>query len=232
MTGEMVGQPVDFRGQKSGVTMRIKNIAWGIKRRIYNFFLVQKYPWLHPMTWITNKKGEYIEKRDPKYDYSYVPIFNDYPGWWKTFGKTFCNEIQEEFSNCPDLYVIEYKEKYGRLDIYMGGANDKIVRICDKYTVISQGVCWFCGRPHTHMTNIGWILPICEECYEEQNWSPRPYEEVICDEDAHIPDLYTIHHSRNGREWDEYVDISKTVRKIEQAYDKNRRSHKRLHSLG
>ena len=148
------------------ILWRIRNIPYQIKERIRNFYLVKKYPWLHPIILDPNC-DYYREIRDPKYDYSYVMIWTEYKGWWKAFGRMFCDEVQEEYKNCPDLYISEYKEKWGRLDIYPGNANGKILDICDKYSHIAEHTCWFCGRGDAKIVDIGWELPLCRDCYEK-----------------------------------------------------------------
>ena len=148
---------------------RIRRSLYEIKEKIRNYFLVKKYPWLHPIIMDPNSE-EYREIRDPTYDYSYVMIWTEYKGWWKAFGRKFCDEMQKEYKNCPNLYISEYKEKWGRLDIYPGYANDRIWAICDKYSEIAEHTCWFCGNPDAEPKDIGWILPICEKCYQKKKW--------------------------------------------------------------
>lgn len=195
---------------------------YNIKKRIRNYFLVKKYPWLHPISWEINEKGEYEERRDPKYKYEYVQIFNDMPGWWRAFGKIFCDEIQEHFNECPNMYVLEVKEKYGSLRISFGNADETIEYICDKYSHISANSCYFCGH-EAPMINAGWLLPVCQHCYEKEQWGSKPYREVICNgDDGKIPDSYTIRCSGKNGSRDVVYDISDTVKKIRANYAKNR----------
>lgn len=151
---------------------KIRMFFYEIKERICNYFLVKKYPWLHPIILDPNSK-EYREIRDPKYDYSYVPIWTEYTGWWKAFGREFCDEIQAEFPNCPDLYISEYKEKWGRLDIYPGNANENVLKICEKYSKRAEHTCWFCGNFDANIVDIGWELPLCKKCYDKYKETHR-----------------------------------------------------------
>ena len=130
----------------------------------------------------------------------------------------------ERYATRYQLYILEAKEKYGQLRITMANANKAVNDICEKYEFISQNVCYFCGRPHTFMTDTGWILPICPECYERERWGMKPYSEAICEEDNRIPYTYQIHHTNKDNDWYEDVDISETVIKIEENYDKHGRS--------
>lgn len=100
-----------------------------------------------------------------------------------------------------------------------GGANEST----QKYEAISQNVCYFCGRPDTHVTDRGWILPVCKRCDEKQ-WrrnSTRTYEEVICDEDPRMADTYEIR--RFSKDGDKIItfDYSDTTNKIRIWWNKN-----------
>lgn len=202
--------------------MRFKWLLYDIKKRIQNYRLVKKYPWLHPTAWSKDSNGEYEEVRDPNYKYEYIRLFTDMPGWWKAFGKIFCDEIQEEFHNCPDLYVLEEKEKWGGLRISFANANKKIMDICDKFEQISHNICFFCGC-EAPMTNSGYYLPMCKKCYEEHRWGTKPYSQVVCEGDSgKLPDYYTVRYCRDGITEDAIINISKTVKKIRGNYAKNR----------
>ena len=204
------------------VWTKIRRIPWEIANRISNYLLVKKYPWLHPIDWGTDENGEYIEIRDPNYKYEYVYIFKNKPGWWKAFGKLFCDEIQEHYAECPNMYVLEEKEKFGELRISFGQANEAVDKICDKYEHISGNICYFCGR-EAPMTNDGWLLPICPYCYVNKKWGVRPYSEVVCKDDSgKMAESYTIRHFSKDEYWDEVIDISDTVKKIRANYAKNR----------
>lgn len=197
---------------------KIKNIPRKIKSRIENYCLVKKYPWLHPIDWGKDKNGEYVEIRDPNYKYDYVSIFKNKRGWWKAFGKLFCDEIQEHYAECPNMYVLEEKEKYGSLRISFGNANKAVDDICEKYEHISQNICYFCGK-EAPMTNTGWLLPVCEYCYAKEKWGVRPYKEVIMrGDDGRMSECYIICTS-DGRK---KIDISDTVKEIRKKYAKNR----------
>ena len=201
---------------------KIKYFLLTITDRITNYFLVQKYPWLRPITWATNEKGEYIEIRDPNYHYERINIFNNIPGWWKAFGKIFCDEIQEHYDECPNMYILETKEKYGALRISFCYSNEAIDRICDKYEHISQNICYFCGR-EAPMTNAGWLLPICPYCYKKEKWANKPYKDVVCKGDTgKMRETYTIRQSSEGGSKDTIYDISDTVKKIRAKCAKNR----------
>ena len=168
--------------------------------------MIKKYPWLKPIKWARKTLKEI---RDPHFDYSYVPIFDNMSGWWRAFGKMFCNEIQEQYKYCPNLYVMDYKEKWGGLRIEFGGANQEVIDICEKYERLSENICFICGKPDVYVTNAGWVLPLCKECYEKHWDDTRSYEEVIEGEPRMSDEI--IWKSSEG---ERHIDISETANKI------------------
>lgn len=184
--------------------------------RLRNKKLIKKYCWLIPRSVWSGKKIE-----DYKYDYTEYDCLGE--GWQKAFGKLLLEDIDQELRkyNYRDKYrILQVKEKYGSLRWYdNGGANEATT----KYEYISENVCYFCGRPDTAMTNLGWILPVCPKCYEKK-WrrdSKFEYEEVISDENPRISDSYSItRFSQDGNETIEY-SIKDTADKIRYWWNKN-----------
>lgn len=91
-------------------------------------------------------------------------------GWWVAFGEQMCADfadaieadgIKEEF------IIIEIKEKYGMLEIYHGGWGKHTRDVCEKYASISRQTCINCGKPSTIRKKNGWVMPLCDDCYEE-----------------------------------------------------------------
>jgi len=186
------------------------------KIQMWNKKLIKKYPWVRPRNVWTGKLVK---------DYDY--LFTEYDcvdeGWQKAFGLMMLEEIDQELrkNHHRDEYrILQVKEKFGSLRWYdNGGANETI----NKYEHISEHVCSFCGRPDTHITDGGWVLPVCKKCYEKK-WrrgSKFEYDEVVCDEDPRIQDTYKVtRFSKEGNEIIEY-DISDTVNKIRVWWNKN-----------
>jgi len=182
------------------------------RNKLRNKKLVKKYPWLKPIKWASRSLKEI---RDPHFDYSLLPIFTDQKGWWRAFGELLCDEIQALFHKNPDLYVLDYKEKWGGLRMDFGGADKEIYDIADKYETLSQNICWFCGKPDTPLTDTGWILPVCKECYEKQEWGNIPYEKVCLDDGKMREEIRWKY--MDGRE--EVIDISATADKIRRKWN-------------
>ena len=201
----------------------IKLIPYSIINKMRNHLLVKKYPWVHPVSWEPDDSGEYIEMRDPHYKYDYTMLFTNKTGWWKAFGKIFCDEIQEHYDECPNMYILEEKEKWGHLRISFGNANKAVDDICEKFEHISGNICMCCGALDVPMTDTGWLLPLCEDCYNKYVNDTRPYSEVICEKDPHIPTSYSwLRLDKEKGSVTETVDISDTVKKIRANYAKNR----------
>ena len=184
--------------------------------RLRNKKLIKKYCWLIPRSVWSGKK-----LKDYEYDYTEYDCLGE--GWQKAFGKLLLEDIDQELRkyNYRDKYrIYEVKEKYGQMRWYdNGGAGEATT----KYEYISENVCYFCGKPDTAMTNLGWILPVCPKCYEKK-WrrgSKFGYEEVISDENPRISDSYSItRFSQDGNETIEY-SIKDTADKIRHWWNKN-----------
>ena len=172
--------------------------------------LVKKYYFLAP-------KNVWTGKIPKDYDYTYIN-WGCSPGWDKAYGMMYLKELGDEIKRIgqKDFMILQEKEKYGRHELYTNGTSEKAHEIIDKYEFISQHVCYFCGRPDTHVTDMGWVLPVCPKCYEKK-WrrgSKYEYEDTICDKSPRIPDTYKVTgFSKKGDETFEY-NISDTANKI------------------
>ena len=200
----------------------------------YNKKLIDKYPWLIPRyVW----SGEIVED----YDYTWHELNGMGEGWWKAFGEMLCEEIQIELERCEcvnEFRIMQCKEKFAELRIYTGGLpiDCKVGEIIDKYSVLSEHICYMCGKPDVPVTNTGWWLPLCKECFstpddyyqkrhtkeEIKNWTEdrsKKWEEICKEEDYKMPDTYTIR--RWSKEKDEETiiyNISETATKIRARY--------------
>lgn len=199
--------------------MRITKKKRKQKKRIQmrNKKLVKKHYWLMP-------KNVWTGKIPKDYDYTYIN-WGCSPGWEKAYGNMYMKELGDEIKRIgqKDFMILQEKEKYGRHELYTNGTSEKAHEIIDKYEFISEHVCYFCGRPDTHVTDMGWILPVCPKCYEKK-WrrsSKYKYDEVICDENSRIPNTYKVtRFSKEGDKTIEY-DIKDTVDKIRIRWNKH-----------
>lgn len=132
-------------------------------KKIKNWFLVKKYPFLQCRNvWSGKKLG---------YDFTWL---DDMPqGWRKAFGMNIVKEINKALGNYrKDYHITQIKEKYGRLCWYDNGAPeeiyDKICKIVDKYEEISKHTCLICGKKGEIDYNNSWLMPLCENCRKKE----------------------------------------------------------------
>ena len=189
------------------------------KKRIQmrNKKLVKKYYFLAP-------KNVWTGKIPKDYDYTYIN-WGCSPGWEKAYGNMYMKELGDEIKRIgqKDFMILQEKEKFGSHRLYTNGTSEKAHEIIDKYEHISEHICYFCGRPDTHVTDMGWILPVCPKCYEKK-WrrgSKYEYDKVICDENPRIPNTYKV--TRFSKEGDETIEynIKDTADKIRIWWNKN-----------
>ena len=185
--------------------------------RMYNKRLIKRYPWLRPNAdWYTGK----ILK---DYDYEWT-WYDDIPrGWRIAFGRIFLDELNEVIQRCGLKHygVDQAKEKYGGLRWYSHGGNEETDKIEMKYGYISENVCAHCGAVDVYMTNAGWYLPLCKNCFEKNVNTTRTYEDVIdLDEDPTITNSYIVTRYSNGEQTQTTYDISDTVKKVRERYEK------------
>ena len=128
--------------------------------------LLEKYPWLYPVS-------EYTGKPLENYDYSFTWM-DDIPlGWNIAFGKQMVEELGallEKYNYQDEYSICQIKEKFGGLRWYDNGfpteGYEEYKEWLDKYEELSFKTCITCGAPATHMTT-GWVMPVCDSCFEE-----------------------------------------------------------------
>lgn len=102
-------------------------------------------------------------------------MLEDYPevpaGWHELFN-SMCKELFEytKANGLPEVKIIEAKEKYGELRIYVGEefsdeTTDAIIR---KWCEKSKRVCCLCGAAKARTTKNGQIIPVCRSCWEKK----------------------------------------------------------------
>lgn len=136
-------------------------------------------------------------------------------GWFKTFGQMLVDEVNEVD---PTTRVIEAKEKFGSLRIYFdsSGGYYKVDKIIEKYSVLSENICAICGKPDVHMTDVGWVYPLCEDCYKKTyRHTDKPYPTGEC---GRMVDSYKVYKWVNGSLTKIEIDISDTANKIREKW--------------
>ena len=117
-------------------------------------------------------------------------------GWYDLIYE-LCEEIMKAYTDegrPMDMVVDQIKEKYGTLRFYyhfggqsetiqsldvmgVGGIRmmsksapfeDKIASIVAKYEEKSAHICEDCGSPGVLRPDLGWVLTLCDACYEQK----------------------------------------------------------------
>lgn len=83
-------------------------------------------------------------------------------GWWPLIDKLF-NDL---FDAGWDGKLVDVKEKYGTLNVYLYDYTDELERICDVAERRSAMICETCGAPGKRRPS-GWIKTLCEKHYNE-----------------------------------------------------------------
>lgn len=134
--------------------------------------LLEKYPWLYPVS-------EYTGKPLENYDYSFTWM-DDIPlGWNIAFGKQMIEELGallEKYNYQDEYSICQIKEKFGGLRWYDNGfpteGYEEYKEWLDKYEELSFKTCIDCGKPAKYFTR-GWITPICEDCAKEYEYTEK-----------------------------------------------------------
>lgn len=163
---------------------RKKAYDWSTKKeRLRNRQKCKRYPFLISRSWST---GKMIYLRKP-----YDLIEEIEKGWDIAFGDFLWEDIRNElikFNYLNKVRFLEIKEKFGELRIYTNdippGCN--VWNIIDDYSYLSRHICYKCGKPDVPITDTGWILPICKECFvkieiqrNKYRLTPLAIEEII-----------------------------------------------------
>lgn len=125
----------------------------------------RKYRWYKIIKWIDEKILDNIFILPSYTEWDAMPA-----GWNKAFGKQYLKELKKQLKKDKMLYkfrIMDLKEKYGTLRLYVNYGSKELYNIIDKYESLSWNTCIECGKPATH-TSKGWISPYCEECASTQ----------------------------------------------------------------
>lgn len=187
------------------------------KRKQYNKWLCERYPFLIPRNVWTDKA---VWADTPKSAYDWTNLDSMPKGWKKAFGLQMCEDLREELVkyNFLDRYrVVQIKEKYGSLRWYDNGhpVGSRIGEIIADYGYISENVCIGCGKLDVGIITSGWIYPVCRNCF---NGTDEEYDKATSGSTDKITDGYTIRSFTSSGHTDEYHDITEKVNKIRARY--------------
>lgn len=149
----------------------VKYIALPFKY-IRNYILVKKYPFLRPQAgW-----SVYMNYHRPGYKYHYEETWLDtVPTGWKKLALELCSKLKQiiEEDHITDYVIHQTKEKWGELNWYYEGGNDRIRKVTSEYEQKSRNICIRCGKSPTKYTTRGWVTYICEDCMRKY-YSDKP----------------------------------------------------------
>ena len=132
---------------------------------------------------MSNEWKDYQRDIREDFEHNFDASLDSIPeGWMKSFITQFKDELFNILGAYADeIMFYQIKEKFGQLTVYWNFPDkdyytDKdyddlkelvpiIEDIIKKYTEISKNTCAICGKIATKFT-IGWVMPICEECFE------------------------------------------------------------------
>lgn len=99
-------------------------------------------------------------------------------GWWAAFGKAMTKDLVNAVrldGGQDDFGIVQVKEKYGGLRVYVVGGGDNVDKVLDDYEERSKRVCVRCGKPAAWLSG-GWICPYCDDCAETLHKKDYPID--------------------------------------------------------
>ena len=195
--------------------------------KMRNKKLVKRYPFLLPRNvW----SGKIVEG----YDYSWTEYDCLDKGWQIGFGKFLLEDLREaclKTDFLDKLHIMQWKEKFAQMRLYINGAPQEVHDVIRKYEFISEYICNQCGSPRACVVDAyGWYLPLCKDCWEKINkrreskgYKIRSWDEVADEKYIGLPDEYKVEVlSKEGCKHITY-DISETSNKIRKKFEKKKK---------
>lgn len=71
-----------------------------------------------------------------------------------------------------DFAILQVKEKYGTLRVYVSSASDAIFDRIDQAELESAATCEICGKPGK-LRGTHWVETLCDDCAKEAPHDPR-----------------------------------------------------------
>ena len=182
---------------------------------IYNGRVIKSNHISHEISWLKNTEIE-IDMSKAKKTKSFREEWIDYSG--SVYCVSVPNHIVYIRRNGKGIWCGNSQR------MYFGGApmESDAFNIIEKYEYLSNYICQYCGKPDTHQIDDGWIMTICEDCYNKINNTRKKYRRTPiiynnlpgANNDATMPTVRkVILFSKGGSKTIEY-DITETVNKI------------------
>jgi formylmethanofuran dehydrogenase subunit E len=90
-------------------------------------------------------------------------------GWYSIIDECI-DELEKEVKKEKlDTEILQIKEKFGTLRIYLSSESDEISNIVERYELFSSHICEHCGEFYTAKTreSHGWWKTLCSKCAKE-----------------------------------------------------------------
>jgi hypothetical protein len=109
-----------------------------------------------------------------KYKPLHIPLFIECGNGWYTIIDNMFEEIYQIYKSnkkeVSKLHVLQIKEKFGQLRVYMAGFNDDIEEIINRYEDISKITCEACGEIGDICIKDHWLKTLCPKHLEEYGY--------------------------------------------------------------
>lgn len=89
--------------------------------------------------------------------------FSVSPGWRIRVAKL----INDCLAAGWDGEVHQVKEKFGGLRFYVGSASNEVDKLIEEAEDESYKICSECGKEGELRPKLGWVLTLCDTCYDE-----------------------------------------------------------------
>jgi len=87
----------------------------------------------------------------------------------KMVGSGWSKLIDKIYDKLPqDAYILQIKEKFGGLRFYVGNVGMDIQNFIDEVEDESYDTCEECGKKGKLREDLGWMLTLCDEHYNEE----------------------------------------------------------------
>ena len=137
--------------------------------------LVEKYPFLKP-------RDAWTGEVDADYDYTHTELDNIPDGWRKVYGMLICEDLAKCLADDDyegPFFFQEIKEKYGQLRLYSNYIPKGWDDYTWKYEHLTENTCIQCGKVGVPLTDDGWIIPLCKDCYEKSMERKKKWIEIV-----------------------------------------------------
>jgi len=111
---------------------------------------------------------------------------DDLPIGWGYIVEALNDDIQRmvDKGKVKSFEAFEVKEKYGDMRVYYDAETDnantdqELSDMIECYSAISADTCIYCGTFPVFTIEAGWVSPVCENCYVDQRYCMKPYDQV------------------------------------------------------